>query len=143
LCNQHCLCMERHSPLTDINNCVENGIHFVPNRLITHKMEVRRFITILDKYLPLIPQTEKAELLHTLALVAEEEGDLSYAEVKVVLNKHGCEMPDEMKCKECMTDSNDTILGCEWCGRYFHSRCSKYNDRFCSKQCEKIDVRFS
>jgi hypothetical protein len=106
-------------------------------------MEIRRFITILDKYLPLIPQTEKAELLHTLALVAEEEGDLSYAEVKTVLNKHGCEMPDEMKCKECMTDSNDSITGCEWCGRYFHTRCSKYNDWFCSKQCEKIDIRFS
>jgi hypothetical protein len=106
-------------------------------------MEIRRFITILDKYLPLIPQNEKAELLHTLALVAEEEGDLSYAEVKVVLNKHGCEMPPEMKCKECMTDNDNTIMGCMWCGRYFHTRCSKYNSDYCSKQCEKIDVRFS
>ena len=106
-------------------------------------MELRRFIIILEKYLPLIPQNEKAELLHTLALGAEEEGDLVYSEIKAILNKHGCEMPAEMKCKECMIDSDESVIGCNWCGRYFHTKCSKYNTEYCSKQCEKIDVRIS
>lgn len=106
-------------------------------------MELRRFITILEKYLPLIPQSEKAELLHTLALAAEEEGDLVYSEIKNILDKHGCEMPLEMRCKECMADTEEPVLGCEWCGMYFHSRCSKFDTEYCSKQCEKIDVRIS
>ena len=104
-------------------------------------MEIRRFITILEKYLPLIPQNEKAELMHTLALAAEEEGDLVYNEIRTILNKHGCEMPIEMRCKECMSDTEDPMLGCRWCGRYFHTNCSKYTGDYCSKQCEKIDVR--
>ena len=104
-------------------------------------MEIRRFFNILEKYLPLISQTDKIELLHTLALAMEEDGEVEYSDIRKILKRHGCDMPIEMRCKECMTDSTETVLGCNWCGRYFHSRCSKYNTEYCSKQCEKIDIR--
>lgn len=104
-------------------------------------MEIRRFITILEKYIHLLSEGDKVELMHTMALALEEDGEMNYIEIRAILKKHGCAMPKELMCKECVSDTDDTMLSCYWCGRYFHNGCKKHDNVYCSAQCKKIDVK--
>lgn len=102
-------------------------------------MDPQSFLRILGPYMSMLDSTARTEILQQVALAMEEYGEKTYDEIREIMRKHNVTMPIEMCCKECKTDDNDTILTCNWCGRYFHTKCSKFNTTYCSKQCSNID----
>lgn len=102
-------------------------------------MDPQVFLRILAPYLHMVDVNGRKEILQQVALAMEEYGEKTYNEIRAILRTHTVELPIEMCCKECKKDDDDTILTCDWCGRYYHSKCSKYNSYYCSKQCSTID----
>jgi hypothetical protein len=102
-------------------------------------MDPKAFLRILTPYLSAMDTTARKEILHHIAIAMEEYGELDYNEIRTIMRHHNTDMPNEMRCKECFEDDDDTVLSCEWCGRYFHTKCSKFNTTHCSKQCNTVD----
>ena len=102
-------------------------------------MDPQAFLRILKPYLSDMEDTARKEILHNIALAMEEYGELNYNEIRSIMRQYGADMPIEMCCKNCLVDNDDTVLSCVWCGRYFHTKCSKYDTDYCSKQCSDID----
>jgi hypothetical protein len=102
-------------------------------------MDPQAFLRILAPYLDTMEVVAKKEILHNIALAMEEYGDVNSNEIRAIMRKHNTDMPKEMRCQECLVDYEDTILDCDWCGRYFHTKCAKYDTIHCSKKCSSID----
>lgn len=102
-------------------------------------MEPQRLLTILSPYLSNMNASDRKEVLHNIALAMEEYGELNYDEIRSIMRQYNTDLPLEMRCKECIQDDGDTILSCDWCGKYFHTKCAKYDTIHCSKQCSDID----
>lgn len=106
-------------------------------------MDPRSFLRILSPYLSTMDETTRKDILHNIALAMEEYGEINYNEIRAIMRQYKTDMPKEMRCKECMANDDTTILSCEWCGRYFHTRCAKYDTIYCSHQCHTISKNHS
>lgn len=104
-------------------------------------MDPQKFLQILSPYLSNMEPMVRKEILHNIALAMEEYGELNYNEIRAIMRKYNTDLPNEMRCQECLVDDDYTILDCEWCGRYFHTKCSKFDTTYCSIKCSKIDSK--
>lgn len=107
-------------------------------------MDPKAFLRILAPFLDTIDASVKQEILTVVALAMEETADVHYNDIRNVLRTYNVKMPKELRCKECLVDDEDDIISCEWCGRYFHTRCTTYDEMsYCSKQCNTISKNHS
>ena len=102
-------------------------------------MDPQAFLRILEPYFSVMDGDSRIEIIQKIALAIEEYGEKTYDEIRTIMRRYNVPLPTEMCCKECKQDDDDTVLVCDWCGRYFHTKCSKFNTLHCSKQCHTID----